>query len=155
MKDLNLFRIYRILFVFGFILLIENNGLCQTLTFTGTAPTFTLNAGTPGGALTSASDQTVRLNYSTPANPNPATYRITVSTNNTTPKYTLTVVAVSPTRGTAEAAVTLNSSTATNLITAIPRNKAGRCNLLYTASADFVDGVGTDTHTITYTLLQP
>jgi len=146
---------YYYLLILGFALCFSSQALSQTLTITGTAPVLIINAGTPGGQLTSVTNQVCRLTYGTPTNPR-QNWRITVNTDNTSPLYTLTVVALNPTRGTAEAAVTLNSSTAMNFITAIPRNRTGmRCNLLYTASATFDQGIGTDLHRVTYTLLTP
>jgi len=156
MKNKHRFQIYRLLNVLGFMLIIAyNNGVSQTLTINGVAPTLTINAGTPGGQLTAVSNANCFLRYSTPNNPN-VRWRITVSTSNTSPLYTLSVLALNPTAGTAGALVTLNSSTATNFVTNIRKNKTNAtCYLQYTASATFAAGIGTDTHTVTYTLLQP
>ncbi|RPI03617.1 MAG: hypothetical protein EHM64_12025 [Ignavibacteriae bacterium] len=146
---------YRSLYVMGLAILIVTNDYCQSISIAGTAPVLIIDAGTPGGQLTSVQNQNCILTYSTPVQPN-RDWRITVNTNNTSPLFTLKVVAISPTRGTAEASVTLNSSTAINFITAIPRKtNNATCNLQYTASATFARGIGTDNHIVTYTLVTP
>jgi hypothetical protein len=91
-------------------------------------------------------DQTSTLLWGT----NSSLKKITVNTSLATPKYTLQLVALNPTVGTAAAQVTL-STIANDLLTNIGRS-SGSCGLLYTAIALASQGTGTDSHTITFTV---
>jgi len=91
-------------------------------------------------------DQTSTLAWGT----NSSTKKITVNTSLATPKFTLQLVALNPTVGTAASQVTL-STTAADLLTNIGRS-SGTCGLLYTAIALASQGTGTDAHTITFTV---
>jgi len=76
--------------------------------------------------------------------------KVTVATNLAAPKFTLTVLAVAPTVGTAAPAVTL-STTATDFLTNLGRS-SGSCTLQYTGTALASKGAGTDTHTVTFSV---
>ncbi len=92
-------------------------------------------------------DQTSALSWGI----NSSLKKITVNTSLAAPKFTLQLVAVNPTVGTAAAQVTL-STTANDLLLNIGRS-SGSCSLLYTAIALASQGTGTDSHTITFTVL--
>jgi hypothetical protein len=91
-------------------------------------------------------DQTSTMSWGV----NSSLKKVTVSTSLAVPKFTLQLVAVNPTVGTAAAQVTL-STTANDLLTNIGRS-SGSCGLLYTAIALASQGTGTDSHTITLTV---
>jgi hypothetical protein len=93
-----------------------------------------------------ATDQTSTLSWGI----NSSLKKVTVNTSLAAPKFTLQLVAVSPTVGTAAAQVTL-SSIASDLLINIG-NSSGSCGLLYTAIALASQGTGTDAHTITFTV---
>ena len=76
--------------------------------------------------------------------------KITVGTNLPAPKYTLKLLAVSPTAGTAAPEVTL-STTAADFMTNVGRT-SGTCTLQYSGYALASKGVGSDSHTITFTI---
>jgi hypothetical protein len=92
-------------------------------------------------------DQTSTLSWGI----NSSLKKITVNTSLAAPKFTLQLVAVSPTVGTAASQVTL-STTANDLVLNIGRS-SGSCGLLYTAVALASQGTGTDSHTITFTVV--
>jgi len=91
-------------------------------------------------------DQSSTLAWGT----NSSTKKITASTSLASPKYTLQLVAVNPTVGTAASQVTL-STTANDFLLNIGRS-SGTCGLLYTAIALASQGTGTDSHTVTFTV---
>jgi len=93
-----------------------------------------------------ATDQTSTLLWGI----NSSLKKVTVKTSLVTPKYTLQLVAVNPTVGTAASQVTL-STTANDFLTNIGRS-SGSCGLLYTAIALASQGTGTDAHSITFTV---
>lgn len=93
------------------------------------------------------SDQTTTLLWGT----NSSAQKITASTSLVAPQFTLKLVAVSPTAGTAAPEMTL-SSTSSDLLLNIGRN-SGSCQLRYTGVALASQGTGTDIHTITLTIL--
>lgn len=92
-------------------------------------------------------DQTSTLAWGT----NSSLKKITANTSLAAPKFTLQLVAVNPTFGTAASQMTL-STTANDLLLNIGRS-SGTCSLLYTAVALASQGTGTDAHTITFTVL--
>ncbi len=93
-----------------------------------------------------ATDQSTTLLWGT----NSSLKKITVSTNLAAPIFAMKVVALNPTTGTAGPQVTL--STVTNdLILNIGRS-SGSSSLQYTGVALASQGVGKDTHVITYTI---
>ena len=91
-------------------------------------------------------DQTSTLSWGT----NSSLKKITVNTSLASPKFTLQLMTVNPTIGTAASQVTL-STTANDLLLNIGRS-SGTCGLLYTAIALASQGTGTDSHTITFTI---
>lgn len=76
--------------------------------------------------------------------------KVTVGTNLAAPKFSLKVLAVAPTQGTASPEVTL-STTATDFLVNTGRS-SGTCTIQYSGSALASAGTGTDTHTITFTV---
>jgi hypothetical protein len=76
--------------------------------------------------------------------------KVTVATNLAAPKYTLKLLAVSPSTGTAAPEVTL-STIAADFMTNIGRS-SGTCTLQYSGYALASTGVGSDSHTITFTI---
>ncbi len=92
-------------------------------------------------------DQTSTLSWGT----NSSTLnKIAVSTSLASPKYTLQLEAVNPTAGGSAGVVTL-STTPQTLVTTIARS-VGTCGLLYTVTALASQGMGSDSHTITFTI---
>jgi hypothetical protein len=96
-------------------------------------------------------DQTTTLSWGA----NTSTAKISVKTSLGSPKFTLTVQAVSITgvpssAGISAPTVTL-STTSQDFMTGIGL-KRGTCNLLYTGIALASNGTGTDSHTITFTI---
>lgn len=77
--------------------------------------------------------------------------RITVRTNLPAPKYILQLLAVSPTTGTAAPEVTL-STTDKDFMTNVGRS-SGTCTLQYSGYALASAGTGSDSHTITFTII--
>lgn len=92
-------------------------------------------------------DQSTSLLWGT----NSSGRKITVSTSLAAPKYTLRLLALNPTAGTAAPEVTL-STASTDLLLNIGRT-SGSCSLQYTAIALASTGSGSDSHTITFTVL--
>lgn len=76
--------------------------------------------------------------------------KITAETNLATPLFAMNLLAASPTAGTAAPEITL-SATPTDLLTNIGRS-LGSCILQYTGVALASQGIGTDSHTITFTI---
>lgn len=76
--------------------------------------------------------------------------KVTVSTSLVAPLFTIKLLGVSPTQGTAAPEVTL-STTAKDFLLNVGRS-AGNCILRYTAEALASQGTGSDAHTITYTV---
>ncbi|MEK9139256.1 MAG: hypothetical protein AAB393_19220 [Bacteroidota bacterium] len=97
-------------------------------------------------ALGTVVDQTSNLLWGV----NSANRKITVNSNLAAPQFTLKVVALSPTVGTAMPEVTL-STTASDFLLNIGRS-TGSCTLRYTGAALASQGTGTDSHTITFTV---
>ncbi len=91
-------------------------------------------------------DQTTSLSWGT----NSSSQKIMVSTSLGSPRYTLKVVVLNPTRGTAAPEVTL-STVAKELLLDIGRT-SGTCTLKYTGIALASAGDGTETQTITFTV---
>jgi hypothetical protein len=77
--------------------------------------------------------------------------KITVNSNLATPLFTLNVLALTPTQGTASPEVTL-STTASDFLINLGRT-VGQCTLRYTGVALASQGTGSDAHTITYTVI--
>ncbi len=92
-------------------------------------------------------DQSSTLAWGTNSN---TLNKITVSTNLASPKYVLQVEAVNPTSGGSAGVVTVSTSPK-DLVTTVARTM-GTCSLLYTVTALASQGMGTDSHTITFTI---
>jgi hypothetical protein len=76
--------------------------------------------------------------------------KITAVSNLASPKYTLQLVALNPTQGTAAAQSTVDN-TAADLVLNIGLTK-GSCTLQYTGIALASQGTGSDSHTVTFTI---
>jgi hypothetical protein len=79
--------------------------------------------------------------------------KITVASNNPTPRFLVKMAAleVSSQAGTPAPEVILSDNTTKDLIVGISKT-SGKCKIKLTASAQISDGVGTETHVITYTI---
>jgi len=93
-----------------------------------------------------ATDQSTTISWGT----NSSLKKITVNTNLAAPIFAMKVLALNPTVGTAATEVTL-STVASDLIINIGRS-SGTSSLQYTGVALASQGVGKDTHSITYTI---
>ena len=91
-------------------------------------------------------DQSTSLLWGT----NSSARKITVGTSLVAPKFTLKLLALNPTQGTAAPEVTVAAS-AHDLLLNIGRS-TGSCALRYTGSALASQGTGNDTHVITFTV---
>lgn len=76
--------------------------------------------------------------------------KVTAQTDLISPQFTLKVVAVNPTQGTASAEFTL-STTAQDFLINLGRS-TGNCSIRYTGEVLASQGTGTDAHTITFTI---
>jgi hypothetical protein len=94
----------------------------------------------------SVADQSTSLLWGT----NSSARKVSVSTNLAVPKYTLKLLALNPTAGTASAEVTLSASPHDLLIN-IGRS-TGSCTLRYTGVALASQGTGSDVHVVTFTV---
>ena len=94
----------------------------------------------------SVSDQSTSLLWGT----NSSARKISVSTNLAAPQFTLKILALNPTQGTAAPEVTLNASPR-DLLLNIGRS-SGSCTLQYTGIALASQGTGNDVHVITFTV---
>lgn len=113
---------------------------------TGTL-TLTIDSATAGSDPDSEEDGTTcDLAWTT----NEASKKITVESSLASQSFTLQVVATGISGGTAASVVTL-SDTAANFVTAVATTIGG-CDLTYTASATAAQGIGSDEHTILYTI---
>jgi hypothetical protein len=79
--------------------------------------------------------------------------KIAVASNITSPRFILRIRAeqLSPGAGIAEPEVTLKDNEPRDLILEV-RRSAGSCTLKFTAAADAEQGVGSESHLITYTI---
>jgi len=91
-------------------------------------------------------DQSTSLLWGT----NSSNRKITVSTNLVGALFTLRLVALNPTQGTAMPEVVL-STVANDLLVNVGRT-SGSCMLRYTGVALASQGTGTDSHTVTFTI---
>jgi len=104
-------------------------------------------AGVPAGQdQMTATNQLTSLGWGT----NAGSRKITVATNLAAQLFALKLLAVNPTVGTAAPEVTL-STLASDLLLNIGRS-LGSCQLRYTGVALASQGMGTDSHTITFTI---
>jgi hypothetical protein len=99
-----------------------------------------------GEDMMTVTDQNSRLLWGT----NSSGRKITASTSLVAPLFRLALVAVSPTAGTAAPEITL-STIPRDLLLNIGRT-SGSCSLRYTGTALASQGVGTDVHSITFTV---
>jgi len=79
--------------------------------------------------------------------------KITVATNNAAPRFLVKVHALDITGSTGVAApeITLNDNTNRDLVMGVTRSY-GKCKIRFVASAKVSDGIGSETHVITYTI---
>ena len=105
-----------------------------------------INSGSSSGPATASDATTADLLWST----NESNKKITVATSLATVDYPLTVEALNVTGGTSGGQVTL-STTAQDLVTGISLT-SGTADLSYEASAAASAGVGSNAHTVTYTI---
>ena len=101
----------------------------------------------PGQDLMVVTDQTTMLLWGT----NASAQKVTVNTSLAAPLFTLRVVALSPSVGTPAPEVTVNT-VPTDFILNIGRS-SGSSQMRYTGEALASQGVGTDTHIITFTIV--
>ncbi|MBI5058799.1 hypothetical protein HZB60_03325 [candidate division KSB1 bacterium] len=109
--------------------------------------TLTISTATAGQNPDDATNNTCGLQWTT----NEATKKITVVTDQSSPNFTLKVVATGVTGGTAAAEATLSSTVADDFVTGISTT-LGSCTVGYTAQATAAQGNGSVVHTVTYTL---
>jgi len=116
----------------------------------------TVSSASAGQQPTSTTNDVCRLQWTTLVMDD--TKKITVQSSLATPSFMLKVSAVNVSAGdgTAAGQVTL-STTAEDLVTNIPAavlvSDPGTCTLHYTASATAANGTGSDSHTITFTIV--
>jgi len=108
--------------------------------------TLTINSVT-GGTPDSAVNTDCSLSWTC----NGASKKITAATDLVSPDYTLTLSATSVIGGTAGSVITLDSTTAGDLVTGITAG-TGSCTLQYTASALLTEAIGSVVHTVTLTI---
>jgi hypothetical protein len=79
--------------------------------------------------------------------------KITVASNNATPRFLVKVHALDiiGSTGTAAPEITLNDNTTRDLVMGVTRSY-GKCKIRFVASAKVSDGIGTETHVISYTI---
>jgi hypothetical protein len=100
-----------------------------------------------GQELMTASDASTQLLWGT----NSSLRKVTASTALAAPVFTVNLVALNPTFGTAAPEFPL-STTAQDVLLDIGRS-SGRCTLRYTASVLASQGTGTELHIITFTVV--
>jgi hypothetical protein len=105
-----------------------------------------VNLAINSGSYAAADSSTADLLWST----NESNKKITVESSLTTINYPLTVEAQNVTGGTSGGVLTL-SSTPQDLVTGISLTD-GTADLAYAASSTSGSGVGSDAHTVTYTI---
>jgi hypothetical protein len=99
-----------------------------------------------GQSLMSVSDETSSLLWGT----NASSRKVTVSSNLVAPLFTLKIVALNPTAGTAAPELFL-SAVPSDFLLNIGRS-SGTCTIRYTGEADASQGTGTDAHVVTFTI---
>lgn len=112
----------------------------------------TVNLAITGADAVAGQDQMTTTDQSTSLlwGVNSSAKKITVQSSLAAPLFTLKLLAVAPTQGTAAPEVTL-SSVPQNLLLDIGRS-SGTCVLKYTGIALASQGTGNDPHTITFTI---
>lgn len=99
-----------------------------------------------GQDMMTVTDQSTLLTWGT----NSSNRKITIQSNLPAPLFTLKAAAISPTQGTAAPEATL-TVTAVDFLTNIGRS-LGNCTIRYTGVAYASQGIGTDAHTVTFTV---
>lgn len=140
----------------GLLLLAVGSLQAQQLRLQGGNITLTVATGVAGGQPAVVTNTGTSLRYRRQT----VLAKVTVQSSCPVQRFTLTVVATAATGGTAQPVVTLLDGMApTDLITGIPTGGAlnKTATLQYTASATFDQGnsteLGSDIHTVTYTLI--
>ena len=140
----------------GSVFVLSNGLFAQEITVNGGNQALTITTGSPGAEPLPVVNSAATLTYKKQS----VIAKITVGTICPGESFTLKVLAISVTKGTAAPEVTLtNGMLAADFVTGIPKTGAatGTCTLQYTASATFAQGnsaeVGNDVHTVTYTIL--
>lgn len=79
--------------------------------------------------------------------------KITAASNNASPRFLVKMQALDITgsSGVASPEIVLNDNNTKDLILGVTRS-AGKCKIRFVASAKVTDGIGTETHVITYTI---
>ncbi len=126
------------------------------VTIQGGNPLLMITTGTPGLEPAPAVSSTTSLRYRR----QPVLTKITVSTSCPGQRFSLSVLALAPTSGNPAPGVPLaDGMLPTDFLVNIPGGGGGnqRCTLQYTASSTFAQGnsteLGSDVHTVTYTLV--
>jgi hypothetical protein len=134
----------------------SNRLVAQNLRVQGGNITLTVVTGLPDGEPVAVTSTLASLRYRTQT----VITKITVQSSCPAQKFTLKVAVTSTTGGTAQPEITLfDGMSPTNLILNIPTSnpKNRTAALQYTGSATFAQGnsteLGSDIHTVTYTLL--
>jgi hypothetical protein len=111
----------------------------------------TVSLSITGAGAVAGQDQMTVVNQTTNLlwGTNRSTRKITVRTSLAAPQFTLKVLALNPTVGTAMPEVTV-STVATDFLRDIGRS-SGTCALRYTGIALASQGIGNDSHTISFT----
>lgn len=112
----------------------------------------TVNMTISGAAVVAGQDLMTAVDQSTSLlwGVNSSNQKITVQSSLASPTYALKIEAASPTQGLSAGQVTL-SSAAQDFLLNIGRS-SGSCTLRYTGEALASQGVGSDAHTITFTV---
>jgi hypothetical protein len=117
------------------------------IAITGGNITLTIAAASAGADPNAVTSTACGLEWTT----NEATKKITATSDQASPSFTLKVLAQALTGGTAAAEATLSNTTARDVVTGISTTTGG-CTLRYTAQATAAQGTGTVVHTVTYTV---
>lgn len=129
----------------GLVLGVNTGAISQeSITVTGAAPTLTISTATAGQEPGTVTDSSSGLSWT-----KGTCIKITVETDLDPQKFTLKVEAIGVSGGTAVVGGRILSTTPQTLINL---TEDGSCTLKYTGSATVSDGIGTDSHTITYTI---
>lgn len=128
----------------------------QNMRVQGGNITLTISTGIAGGQPAAVTNTATSIRFRRQA----VVTKVTVQTSCPVQRFSLSVVATAATGGTAQPEVTLVDGMApTDLITNVPTSGGANksATLQYTASATFAQGnsneVGSDIHTVTYTLV--
>jgi hypothetical protein len=112
----------------------------------------TISTATAGQQPNSVTNTSQTMTWSTLVTD--PTAKVTVQTNLASPMFTLTIQCISVVGGVTAGTKTLNGTTVYDVVTDIPADTAaGQCTLRYIGSATAAQGTGTDTHTVTYTII--